>query len=396
VKTKEIEEKEEEEKEEEAEETKSMEKAIGKKLDELFNLHKENPVSKTEKYHKENPTLERSVMETDPYLRKIRPFVKLSGNMESFAKDMKLISRGGIPQSMLKALSEGNDSEGGYTVPEEFDSEVIRYATEMAVVRPRATVRSMSRDIVNWAKLDQDPTTDGDDFGGVSLSYVAEGATKPESQPRFGRVRLQAKKLVGLTVASDELLDDSAINVANFLVSLFGEALAYREDKEFLRGTGVGSPLGIINAAGVVEADRETGGNITYKDLLAMRRSLKSVFHPNAVWITTLEGEEKILQINAATTQGVKLIDSLRDGIPTTMLGRPLIVTDKLPSTIGEKGDIIFGDLSRYYIGDRGTIQVASSIHDRFREDETVFRFVKRHDGQPAIPRAFVVLEAKS
>ena len=67
-------------------------------------------------------------------------------------------------------------------------------------------------------------------------------------------------------------------------------------------------------------------------------------------------------------------------------------LTDKLPP-VGTKGDIVLGNLSAYFIGDRGGLQIASSIHDKFRNDETVFRFVKRTDGQCALSTAFVVLD---
>lgn len=384
-----------EEAEEDENETKELRDSISKKLDSLIKMNRENPASKSVKYHKEEATHEKSVMQEDKFLRKTTPFVKLSGEMDKFIKDVKVLAKGGIPAALIKALNEGNDSEGGFTVPEEFNAEVVRYATEASIVRPRARVWNMTRDIWKAPKLDQDFDSDSDDFGGVSFSYIEEGAEKQESQPRFGRVTLRAKKLVGLTVASDELLEDSAVNLANFLVSLYGEALGWLEDKQFLQGSGVGRPLGIINSADVNVATRATAATIGLNDLLGMRKALRPVFRSNSIWIMNTNAEDAILKINSSTTEGVKLLGNLSDGVPTTLLGRPFIVTDKLPNVAGNKGDIILGDLSRYFVGDRGALQVASSMHDRFRFDETVLRFVKRHDGQPAIPEAFVVLEEK-
>jgi len=82
---------------------------------------------------------------------------------------------------------------------------------------------------------------------------------------------------------------------------------------------------------------------------------------------------------------------SLQLGHPDVFLGYPVIATEKL-SALGLKGDIVLADLGKYWIGDRGGLKVDSSIHDRFRQDETVIRLVKRVDGQPAIARALVVL----
>lgn len=54
-----------------------------------------------------------SEMNTDPLTRKLKPFKKLSKSMESFVEDLRVMARGGIPQSLIKAMSEGTDTAGG-------------------------------------------------------------------------------------------------------------------------------------------------------------------------------------------------------------------------------------------------------------------------------------------
>ena len=86
---------------------------IEKKLETLFASVKQNPVEKSFNY-KENPTLTRSVMETDSQMRRIRPFVKLSPTMEKFVADIRAIAKGEVVKA---ALNEGSTTSGGYTVP---------------------------------------------------------------------------------------------------------------------------------------------------------------------------------------------------------------------------------------------------------------------------------------
>ena len=376
-------------------EVKKMETLIEKKLEALFKKVKDNPAEKSFNY-KEETTLTRSVMETDVYMRKIRPFVKLSPAMEKFVADVRAIARGEVVKA---ALNEGDPEAGGYTVPEEFNAEVIRYETELSVVRPRARVWNMTRDKWSAPKLDQNETTDtantgATHFAGIMFYYPGESGLKVETEPRFGRVLLTAQKLIGLTSATDELLEDSAVNLANYLVSLFGEGLAYFEDYKFLRGSGLGEPLGIITATTITSVARNTSSRILLEDILALDKNLPAWADRNAVILTTKAGIEQLRLIGVeSTTSKVVFQESLREGQPPTLLGKSIVLTDKLPA-IGTRGDIVFADLSKYYIGDRGAIQIASSTHDRFRYDETVFRLVKRHDGQPAIPQAFVVLGA--
>ena len=207
--------------------------------------------------------------------------------------------------------------------------------------------------------------------------------------------------MIGLCPVSDDLLQDSAINLANFLVAIFGESIAYEEDKQFLTGNGMKKPLGIVNC-GTSKA-RKTHGKIVYEDLKNMVEVLPAWADAGAMWLLTRATLTEILDIKSGVFNGTAIDEtkgmplflpgfSIAAGIPKTILGYPYALTDKLPA-VGTKGDLILGNLSAYYIGDRGGLMVASSIHDRFRYDETVFRFVKRVDGQCALSNAFVVLD---
>lgn len=347
-----------------------------------------NPVKESPVYRKDIEAIDKSVMETDTFLRSKRPFVKLSKGMVDFVEDIKSLASTGIAKSKVKALSEGSDTAGGFLVPEEFQAEVVRYATESAVIRPRARTFTMARDILSLPKLDQS----SDNFAGVDLYWTEEADLKVASQPAFGKITLNVKKLIGLCPASDELLADSAVNLANYLVSLFGEAIAYEEDYRFIRGTGVGQPLGIINTTGINLISRNTSSRILVDDIVDMYTGHPAYADSNAVWLVTKAGMGELLKVGYESTGGITLfMANLRDSVSPSLMGKPVVLTEKLPA-LGLKGDIILADLKQYYIGDRGGLEIASSIHDRFRYDETVFRFVKRVDGQPAIPEAFTVL----
>ena len=382
-------------------EEKKLNKILDTKIDKIVQAIKATPAKN--KILGKEATAERSVMEVDPYVRRVRPFVQLSEKMEKFVSDVKVLAKGGIPNSLTKALQESDDTTGGFLVPEEFQAEVIRYSTEAAIVRPRARVFPMARNTLTLPKLDQSNYK----FAGIDIHWEGdEGDVKEESQPKFGRITLKVGKMIGLCPVSDDLLADSAINLANFLVGIFGEAIAYEEDKQFLIGNGMKKPLGILNC-GVspdIATKRTADGKITYEDLKKMAETLPAWADAGAMWITTKAGLTEILDIKSGVYNGTSVDEtkgmplflpgfSIAAGLPKTILGYPYAITDKLPA-VGSKGDIMLGNLSAYYVGDRGGLAVASSIHDRFRYDETTLRFVKRVDGQCALNNAFVVLDA--
>ena len=77
----------------------------------------------------------------------------------------------------------------------------------------------------------------------------------------------------------------------------------------------------------------------------------------------------------------------LMDGRGTpvlTLLGRPVIVTEKVNNT-GTLGDLTFADISYYLIGDRMAMSAKSSADYRFGNDMMAYRFIERVDGRPWI-----------
>ena len=71
-------------------------------------------------------------------------------------------------------------------------------------------------------------------------------------------------------------------------------------------------------------------------------------------------------------------------GPPMTILGRPVLFTEKM-ETLGGGGsgkDIAFIDFGYYLIGDRMEMRAESSIHAQFVNDRTVYRIIERVDGR--------------
>ena len=373
------------------EEEARLNSVLSDNVDKIIKALRDNPIK--QKVSREGgSSVEKSVFEADPVVRKFRPFIQLSKGMEEFVDNVRSVAMGNAVEK--QSVVGGVDEFGGFLVPDEFHAEVIRYQTENAIIRPRARVFTMARDTFNIPSLQQ---TSANHFGGISFSYTGETVAGTATRPTFGRITLSAKKLIALCAISNEMLADSAVNIANFLVNLYGEALTYQEDNEFLRGPGVARPMGIITDTRVPLSPRQIANRITFADIVGMYERLPAWASTNASWITTKAGIGQLMRmradaVTAGDSAGAMIYQpSMQQNVPALLYGKPILETDKLPA-VGTRGDLVLGDLRGYYIGDRGTIQVASSIHDRFSTDELTLRFTKRHDGLPGIPNAFVVL----
>jgi len=284
-----------------------------------------------------------------------------------------------------KDLAEAVGATGGFLVPTEFQAQLLSVAAERAIIRPRATVIRMRNRSVQIPVLDQTGTSTSkcNFFGGIQVFWAEEAAQKTESEPAFRQIELVAHKLIGYTRASDELLADSAIALADFFNSPLGftGAIAWEEDYRFLTGTGAGMPLGIVPAAATITAPRAVAGHVNYDDVVGMLQR----FLPGAsgMWVASQSVlSDLALMSGPAGNPAYVWLQDASGGIPGRLLGYPIMFTEKLP-LLGSEGDILLIDPAYYLIGDRQATTVEATQFDRWREDQTSWRAVHRVDGQP-------------
>lgn len=287
-------------------------------------------------------------------------------------------------------------SEGGFLVPEEFRAELLRVSLESSVVRPRARVVPMSSKTLTFPKVDS--TTNATSvYGGVIIYRVEEGQDIPASDGSFGAVKLEATKQAALAVATNELVRDAAGGFAMYLQEILPEAIAFAEDLDFLTGTGVGEPLGALatgNTA-IISVAKETSqdaATIVWQNVVRMYARMLPQSLNRAVWIVTPDALAELYTMGlvVGTGGGPTMIapGAGNQAPPNTMLGRPIIVSEKAPATLGTIGDISFVDFGYYLIGDRQQMEMSSSDHRYFESDKTAFKIVQRNDGRPWLDSA--------
>jgi HK97 family phage major capsid protein len=329
---------------------------------------------------------------------KSNPWVKLSQDVQDWAGEfVKYLKNGQVS----KLLSGSEDTAGGYLVPEDFRAVLIMYDAEETLVWQRATVWPMSGNKIAFPKLMQNPDVNDagfDNFAGVSLSWTEEGGEKGETEPNFGLVELIVHELAAYSEVTNSLLDDSAINLMNYLTRIFRAAWYWTTDKSFISGTGGKQPLGILTDPGVISVSRETASTIKVSDILKMDEALPAMFDPGAVWFYTKKGRSALRgQTVSGSSAELVLQESFKDiseGYSGLLLGRPAYLADGKISALGTTGDLILANWRYYYIGFRQDFSLDASTHYKFRNNRTAIRCSGRVDAQAAMAQAFVVLSS--
>ena len=289
--------------------------------------------------------------------------------------------------SVLNALQEGTDSEGGYLVPDEFERTLVEALEEENVFRTLAHVIK---------------TSSGDRKIPVvaskgSASWVDEEGAYQESDDAFSQVSIGAYKLGTMIKVSEELLADSVFDLEAYISKEFARRIGAREEESFFNGDGKGKPLGILAAAGGAEVGvtAASATAITADEVIDLFYSLKAPYRKNAVWVLNDATVKQIRKLKDSTGQYLWQ-PSLVAGTPDTILGRPVKTSAFMPTAAAGAKTIAFGDFKYYWIADRQgrTFKKLSELYAA--NGQVGFMGTQRVDGKLILPEAIKVLQQKS
>lgn len=281
---------------------------------------------------------------------------------------------------------------GGFLVPEEFRNQLLMLALENSIVMPRATVIPMSTQSLVMPTVDATSNVSSV-FGGIVVYRTEEGADFVESQAKFGRVKLDATKQTALAYLTNELIKDSPLAISAIIGQMLPQAIAYNADIDFLTGTGAGEPLGALHSTnpGLLAVAAEGGqlaDTIVWQNVLRMYSRMLPTSIPNSVWIASPDTffELATMALAVGTGGSAVWITDAHGAPQLTLLGRPVIMTEKTPGVLGDQGDLSLVDFTYYLVGIRDNLMIDTSDHVKFTSDQTTVRAIARNDGRPWLP----------
>ena len=157
-------------------------------------------------------------------------------------------------------------------------------------------------------------------------------------------------------------------------------AVPWVEEGVFIRGDGVGKPLGVLNSPAAVNATRSTSSEFDVGDAYGMMSHLPPSSMMRAVWVINPQVLPQLGALNAGSVQSWH--PSLAMTMPDMLMGRPVIWNEHA-SGLGVRGDVMLIDWMYYLIGDRQSLSMDSSKDEEFSSNKTVVRAIERIDGTP-------------
>lgn len=284
----------------------------------------------------------------------------------------------------VKDLGEGSGSAGGFLVPEEYATNLLQVAAAQNQIYGRVQHIPVTRESGTYPALDQyfAPTAGSGQTafaGGVKGTFTAAGQTFTETEPSFTTLQWRLAKVGGLTEVENELIEDSPFAIEALLRGLFSVAIAAKNERNILRGSGISEPLGILNAPAAIGISDSTNASFVWTDVSNMYARFKSV-GGSPVWVIHPSVWPKIMSMANGTDNVWQA--NIQAGPTNVLNGYPILVSEHMPQ-IGNTGSVLLADLSGYLMFEKAGLSIAYSDQVGFTRDVGTWRFRQRNDGKP-------------
>jgi HK97 family phage major capsid protein len=262
-----------------------------------------------------------------------------------------------------KALSVGSDPDGGYLVPSETEFAVNTALKAISPIRAIAGIRQVSGSVYKKPFA----TT------GFGTGWVGETAVRTETTtPALAELAFPTMELYAMPAATSSLLDDSAVNIDEWIADEVRSAFAEQEGKAFVTGNGVNKPKGFLDYATVDNAVWTWGNVGTIKTgvaggfpatnagdkLIDLVYAVNAGYRANGTFVMNRATQSAVRKMKDG--DGTYLWQpAAKPGEAPSLMGYPVAEAEDMPDMAADSHAIAFGDFRRgYLIVDRVGIRV--------------------------------------
>ncbi|MEM9574356.1 MAG: phage major capsid protein [Pseudomonadota bacterium] len=301
-----------------------------------------------------------------------RPAIGCSGrgsgivNLEHKAAFERYVRNGdeiGLRNIEGKAMSYGSSADGGFLVPDETASEIGSRLAQISPIRSIANVRQVSGAVLKKPFA----------ISGPAVGWVGETDARPQTNAsQLAELQFPTMELYAMPAASASLLEDSAVNLDQWIAGEVETAFAEQEGAAFVNGDGTNKPRGFLDYDTVRESNWEWGklgyvptgkaGGLPDSDasdvLIDTIYALKSGYRQNANWVMNRKTQASIRKLKDADGNYLWQPPAAV-GQNAMLMGFGVVEAEEMPNITANSSSIVFGDFGRgYLIVDRTGVAV--------------------------------------
>jgi HK97 family phage major capsid protein len=269
----------------------------------------------------------------------------------------------GLADIEAKSMSVTSNPDGGYLVPSETEAEIGRIMANVSPIRAIADVRQVS------ATLYKKPFA----ITGAASGWVAENAARPETGSNtLAELQFPTMELYAMPAATQSLLDDSVVNLDQWLAQEVQLVFAEQESQAFVTGNGTARPRGFTDYPKIADASW-SWGNMGYlatgvagafaaanpsDKLIDLIYALKAGYRQNATWVMNRKTQGAIRKFKDAQGNYIWQPPASADG-KASLMNFAVTESEHMPDIGTDTYALAFGDFRQgYLIVDRVGIRI--------------------------------------
>jgi HK97 family phage major capsid protein len=281
----------------------------------------------------------------------------------AFAAYMRAGDGSALRALETKAMSIGSNPDGGYLVPAEVEHEISKRLANISPIRSIAGVREVSASVYKKPIM----------TAGPAVGWIGETAARPQTtSPVLDELSFPAMELYAMPAATPTLLEDSIVNIDEWLAAEVEQAFAEQEGTAFVTGDGVNKPKGFLSYTNVANASW-TWGNIGYlatgaagafaasnpSDILIdLIYAVRAGYRQNGHFVMNRKTQAAIRKFKDTAGNYLWQPPAVAGG-RATLMSFPVVESEDMPDIGANSYSVAFGDFRRgYLIVDRAGVRV--------------------------------------
>jgi HK97 family phage major capsid protein len=289
----------------------------------------------------------------------------------------------GLKRLEAKAVSTVTSPDSGYLAPPEVEAEIGRRLSIVSPIRSIAGIRTVSANTYRRPFA----TT------GFATGWVGETDARPETNtPTLVELEYPVMELYAMPAATQTLLEDTAIDIDQWIASEVEMAFAEQESAAFVNGDADKKPKGFLDYTTVAEASWSWGsigyvltgvsGDFAASDpsdvLVDIVYALKAGYRQNAHFVMNRKTQGAIRKLKDDNGQYLWAPPATAEG-RATIMNFPVAEAEDMPDIGADELAVAFGDFSRgYLIVDRLGVRV---LRDPFSQKPYVLFYTTKRVG---------------
>ena len=276
----------------------------------------------------------------------------------------------------MRTQGVGVNDHGGYTVPKEMQTRsVVQMKAYGGIASVAQILTTSDGRTIEW--ITADGTTEEGEL-------IGENTAATEADTLFGIANLGAKKLSSKIIrVSNELLQDSAINIESYLADRIAQRIGRAEAKYLIQGTGAGTPAQPKGLAASVigTTQAKTAGDVGWLDVNALLHSLDPAYrNVGNSRLAFNDNTFKVLKEMVDAQNRPLWLPDVAGVAPSTILGKQYVIDQGIADIAKDAKFLYFGDFNRFVVR-RVAYMTLKRLVERYAEfDQTAFLAFHRFD----------------